>query len=128
MLLLTVKLCRIILNRNFLSNYGDLNQLDGDSLARKTACLPQCERSKFRLRLLTRAGNDDHVFDSFPKELRAFAAQFLYLNSRYTEEVFYYTYDFESLVADFGGYMGLLLGHSVLTLYDYMSDLTKSIF
>ena len=47
---------------------------------------------------------------------------------RYTEEVFYYTYDFESLVADFGGYMGLLLGHSVLTLYDYMSDLTKSIF
>ena len=69
--------------RKFLSSYGDLNQLDGDSLARKTACLPQCGRSKFRLRLLARAGKDDHVFDSFPKELRAFAAQFLYLNSRF---------------------------------------------
>ena len=68
----------------------------------------------------------DHVFDRFPNGTRALAAQFMYLNNRYTEEVFYYTYDFESFVADFGGYMGLILGHSMLTLYDYLSDLLRS--
>ena len=113
--------------RKFLEHYGDLNQLDGDSMARKTECLPRCERSKFKLRPLANSGSDDHIFDSIPKELRAFAAQFMYLNSRYTEEVFYYTYDFESLIADFGGYMGLLLGHSILTLYDHLIDLVRSV-
>ena len=31
----------------------------------------------------------------------------------------YLTYDGNDFVADFGGYLGLLLGHSLLTFYDY---------
>ena len=37
---------------------------------------------------------------------------------RYTEYEQYLTYDYRSFVADFGGYLGLLLGSSLLTFYD----------
>ncbi len=37
-------------------------------------------------------------------------------------------YGFASFVADFGGYLGLLLGASVLSLFDYAEDLIKSAF
>ena len=37
---------------------------------------------------------------------------------RYTEYIQYYTYDAKSFVADFGGFLGLLLGSSILTFYD----------
>ena len=30
----------------------------------------------------------------------------------------YYTYDISNLIADFGGFLGLLLGYSILGLYD----------
>ena len=36
----------------------------------------------------------------------------------YIEEEQYYVYDFDSFFADVGGYMGLLLGSSVLSIYD----------
>ena len=32
----------------------------------------------------------------------------------------YLTYDGNDFVADFGGYLGLLLGHSILTFYDWI--------
>ena len=35
----------------------------------------------------------------------------------YEEKKEYLTYDTNSFVADFGGYLGLLLGHSVLSFY-----------
>ena len=38
----------------------------------------------------------------------------------YVEEKEYLTYDHNDFVADFGGYLGLLLGHSVLTCYDWV--------
>ena len=39
-------------------------------------------------------------------------------HSRYIEYEQYLTYDGKSFVADFGGYLGLLLGSSLLTFYD----------
>ena len=38
----------------------------------------------------------------------------------YEEKKQYLTYDINDFVADFGGYLGLLLGHSVLTFYDWL--------
>ena len=40
-------------------------------------------------------------------------------NGQYEEKKEYLTYDTNSFVADFGGYLGLLLGHSILTFYDW---------
>ena len=37
-------------------------------------------------------------------------------------------YDWSNFVADIGGYLGLLLGVSVLTLYHWMADVSGKIF
>ena len=46
---------------------------------------------------------------------------------RYFVNEQYYTYDSKSLVADFGGYLGLLLGSSLLTFYDLFKSWTSII-
>jgi hypothetical protein len=46
------------------------------------------------------------------------ANYFLYPGGRYNYKEFYYTYDATSFFADLGGYLGLLLGHSMLSFYD----------
>ena len=43
---------------------------------------------------------------------------------RYNEQTQYFTYDIKSFVADFGGYLGLLLGSSLLTFYDLFKHWT----
>ena len=40
----------------------------------------------------------------------------------------YYTYDWTDLFSDFGGYMGLLLGASMLTFYDLARGIYKRVF
>ena len=35
----------------------------------------------------------------------------------------YYTYDFNSYVSDFGGYLGLLLGYSIMSFFDMAWEL-----
>ena len=37
-------------------------------------------------------------------------------------------YDYQDLLADFGGYLGLLLGVSMLSIYDYALELFIKIF
>ena len=39
----------------------------------------------------------------------------------------YYTYGLNSFVADFGGYLGLLLGHSILSAFDFGRDVVSCI-
>ena len=41
-----------------------------------------------------------------------------FAGSTYTVKKQFLTYTFANFVADFGGYLGLLLGHSLLSLYD----------
>jgi hypothetical protein len=43
---------------------------------------------------------------------------FSYSSGKYDEKVEYYTYDENSLIADIGGFLGLLLGHSAMSIYD----------
>ncbi len=53
--------------------------------------------------------------------------QIFYPNTDYKVREEYIAYDFSSLTADFGGYLGLLLGHSILTLYDVGLDLFEKL-
>ena len=47
-------------------------------------------------------------------------------SNRFTEKIYYYTYDLGSFIADVGGFMGLLLGHSALSCYDGLKRFWKS--
>ena len=87
-----------------------LKSSEGD-ISRLTDCKPSCNRKEFSSRLLAvkKAGSDE----SSPLNL-----QFHYASNRMTIKEQYYTYDFYNLIADFGGYLGLLLGYSVLSFVD----------
>jgi hypothetical protein len=37
-------------------------------------------------------------------------------------------YEFQQFIADFGGYLGLLLGASIPSIYDYLIGVLKRIF
>jgi hypothetical protein len=39
----------------------------------------------------------------------------------------YWLYPFESFIADVGGYLGLLLGASILSLVEYSTDIIKKL-
>ena len=41
-----------------------------------------------------------------------------YVSNKVTVKEEYYTYDTANIIADFGGYLGLLLGYSILGFYD----------
>ena len=45
-----------------------------------------------------------------------------YMNSDYIVRQEYLTYDINSLIADVGGYLGLLLGHSLLSIYQWLME------
>ncbi len=46
-----------------------------------------------------------------------FKLRFMFPSGKYEEREQYHVYDVDSLIADVGGYMGLLLGHSLYSLY-----------
>ena len=48
------------------------------------------------------------------------AIEWKYMNSDYIVRQEYLTYDINSLIADVGGYLGLLLGYSVLSIYQWL--------
>ena len=50
------------------------------------------------------------------------------MDGGYDKKEEFYIYDFQSLVADCGGYMGLLLGCSFLSLYKMVEDWVKPLF
>ena len=45
---------------------------------------------------------------------------------RFEEKVYYYTYEWGGFIADVGGYMGLLLGHSAISFYDGLKSFWKT--
>lgn len=49
--------------------------------------------------------------------------QMQYSSGDYVEEEEFFDYGFKDFVADFGGYLGLLLGHSILSFFDFWQEL-----
>ena len=81
-------------------------------------CPSRCEKDVFRL--VTEPIRCDHF---------NYGEQFLLelsITDRWHEEKEQYLiYDFDSFIADVGGYLGLLLGFSILSLYHQIEDLLK---
>ena len=46
--------------------------------------------------------------------------RFSYLSNRFISKEQYYTFTNADLFSDIGGYLGLFLGHSILTFYDWI--------
>lgn len=87
-----------------------LKSSEGD-ISRLSDCKPSCNRKEFSSKQLAvkKAGSTE----GSPLNL-----QFHYASNHIAIKEQYYTYDFYNLIADFGGYLGLLLGYSILGFID----------
>ena len=93
-----------------------MNRLDEREIFDMTGCMPGCSKSKFELVTTYQ----DNMIDNDKK-----VAEFrLYYNrGEYDLWEEYYIYNWGSFIADVGGYLGLLLGSSVLSMYHMTTPL-----
>ena len=99
-----------------------------NSIYEQTGCLASCERneyiivdSSFKNREHSVSSQVDHILDY---ELYL---EFNILTGSHKEEEQYVIYDSNSFIADVGGFLGLLLGFSALSLYDEFESLLRAL-
>ena len=82
-------------------------------------CIPACHRIAYSAK--------PHKKLNRPKLTDKIEISIFFGRDEFTVREQYLIYDYANFVADFGGYLGLLLGYSVLGFYDTLADLIKTI-
>ena len=80
--------------------------------------MPSCERDVYAIIAEPMTCDYRPQFDEYVLHLRI-------TDRAYEERKQYIIYDTDSFVADVGGYMGLLLGYSIMSLYNEIEALLK---
>ncbi len=89
----------------------------------KTGCLTSCHKDNFRVAEY----NDKRVATEKSNTGTKFELVLFHANARYYHMKHYVIYDYNSFIADVGGYLGLLLGHSMLSFYSTFSSMIRKI-
>ena len=98
------------------SIFTQLNRLDEREIFEKTGCMPGCSKSK--IELVPEYAN--HMIDDGKNVAKL---QLVYPRGEYDLVEEYYIYNWGSFIADVGGYLGLLLGSSALSMYHIITPL-----
>ena len=102
---------------------SELSWSDEERFSRLSECKPSCRRNEYLARPV---GKREKLWDYTWYYMDNYVQIWLYYGtSRVTVKEQYYTYGFDSFIADIGGYLGLLLGNSILGFYDTLIDLVK---
>ena len=97
-------------------------EADENEVYEMTGCLSACEKDLYRVSA-----------DPIQKEFVAFGGKceyhvkFKIMDRSYEEEEQYIIYDTDSFFADLGGFMGLLLGTSLISIYKGLENLLKKL-
>ena len=94
---------------------NELHEADANKIYDITGCLASCEKDEYHeiVGSLTKSNIPPH--DTL--------LSFRIMQGSYQVMEQYLLYDFDSFIADVGGLMGLLLGFSVLSIYNEIMDL-----
>ena len=105
-------------NKQFMDMATLIYALDEEQIYKKTGCMPCCTRNEISAKLVdTDIIGKNHAYYQEGMGNNAIM-MFYYANNKIRVKEEYYTYDISNLIADFGGYLGLLLGYSILGFYD----------
>lgn len=105
----------------FLNTYLGISSQNEAWIAKVTGCLPSCRRNEFEVKVVNR-------IEMPPENGKCYySGMFYYPSGSYKEKTYYYTYEFSDYIADIGGYMGLLLGYSLISFYDGFKYMLKKI-
>ena len=88
-----------------------------------TGCMPSCKRQQIQLE--TEQEIKRHEMNANDAKV---LFMFQYRDGMYNLNEEYLVYNYNNFIADIGGYLGLLLGHSILSVYSMSADrITKPI-
>ncbi len=104
--------------KKYLTRFAQLTSLTENSVAKMTGCKPKCNRFEYVGEVITMGNWPNTSFDSL-------AGYYYYPSGKYTQKTYYYVYTWGTMLADVGGYLGLLLGHSLLGFYDMGKGMLK---
>ena len=93
-----------------------LNRLDEKEIYDITGCMPGCSKSKIEL-------VPEYINNMIDDDKKVARLSFVYPTGEYDFVEEYYIYNWGSFIADVGGYLGLLLGSSLLSMYHTMVPL-----
>ena len=112
----TMETCGPDLLQNFSkSGLPKIPQLSETLLYQYYGCTPSCSRNEIGLTML-------NAYDRAKGNKTTLKLEFYFLDGGYEVKEEYYIYDHFSFLADCGGYIGLLLGSSCLSLYLVMAE------
>ena len=105
-----------------------LDEADSNKIYSLTGCLASCQRdeyqdidSSFMVLNKLRSSILGAMFGNTKKEdIIELELKFRIIKPSYKQEDQYVIYDFNSFIGDVGGFLGLLLGYSILSLYGDM--------
>jgi hypothetical protein len=97
-----------------------MGEMDEIEYYRESSCLPSCYRSEFGASLQG-PRIDNNI--TGPSTVTLILG---YLSGRYEEKEQYLIYGLADFLASIGGYLGLLLGHSILDFYNIVLLAFKS--
>ena len=84
-------------------------------------CIPGCKRTEYSAKLMYSATGDSSLAGKW--ELMIYFGR-----DKFPVKEQFYIYGTANLIADFGGYLGLLLGYSLLGFYDNLVDFFEYLF
>ena len=96
----------------------ELSGSNDHDIYNKTGCSPLCDRNVYSIIADPMTCWDDYYYNEFQLLMRI-------TDRTYEERTQYIIYDTDSFIADVGGYMGLLLGYSIMSLYVEIESLLK---
>ncbi len=99
----------------------------------KAKCIPlSCKQSSWQYKVIFQALDSlqypaNAILQQLPTDLlESHMVLHIFMNSEWVEEIRHYgTYNFFHFIADFGGYLGLLLGGSLLTIFDEIINIIR---
>ena len=107
-----------------------LGEADANTVYNITGCLASCEKDEYH-KFDNLVWDIDGIIIPTPSSKRPkprdLKVEFKIMDGSYQEMEQYVVYDFDSFIADIGGFMGLLLGCSVFSLYNDLAGMVEKI-
>ena len=106
-----------------------LQYFNANKIYELTGCLASCERNEYTINDVNFRKYNHHKLVKLGKSIKNIGElhlRFKITKGSYKEEEQYIIYDFNSFIADVGGFLGLLLGSSALSLYDEIASLLRT--
>ena len=122
----TMKTCEPDVLKNYTSSdsiFKHTPVLSEANMLEHFGCMPSCSKNNIKLTMLNKYDRTrDRTSDKSNNYTTTLKLSFYFVDGELDIKEEFYIYDYDNFKADCGGYMGLLLGCSFLSLYHMVAD------